>query len=46
LAANSELARDLNTLKAEIKQTEKIKGDLMTDTRRKISRNETKALIL
>ena len=46
LAAHSELDRELKTLKAEIKQAEKNKDDLVAEARRKIGEDEAKTLIL
>jgi type I restriction enzyme M protein len=46
LAAHSGLDRELKTLKAEIKQAEKNKDDLVAEARRKIGEDEAKELIL
>jgi len=46
LAAHSDLDRELKTLKAEIRQAEKNKDDLVAEARRKIGEDEAKALIL
>jgi type I restriction enzyme M protein len=46
LAAHSDLDRELKTLKAEIRQAEKNKDDLVAEARRKIGEDEAKMLIL